>query len=56
MATLAPHDGTQRNCKGWGSGQPILFSQGWPLSATCVTHIDPMNADLLAFIQGRTRR
>jgi non-heme chloroperoxidase len=33
MATITTKDGTRIFYKDWGSGQPILFSHGWPLSA-----------------------
>ncbi|MGF9762186.1 alpha/beta hydrolase [Microvirga sp. 0TCS3.31] len=33
MGTITTKDGTKIFYKDWGSGQPILFSHGWPLSA-----------------------
>src|SRR6516225_7938068 len=33
MPILTTKDGTQLYYKDWGSGQPIVFSHGWPLSA-----------------------
>jgi non-heme chloroperoxidase len=33
MATITTNDGTQIFYKDWGTGQPIVFSHGWPLSA-----------------------
>ncbi len=33
MPVLTVHDGTQIYYKDWGTGQPIVFSHGWPLSA-----------------------
>jgi len=32
MATITTSDGTQIYYKDWGSGQPIVFSHGWPLT------------------------
>lgn len=33
MATITTKDGTQLYYNDWGTGQPIVFSHGWPLSA-----------------------
>ncbi|GBQ35909.1 alpha/beta hydrolase [Gluconacetobacter azotocaptans] len=33
MPTITTRDGTDLYYKDWGTGQPVLFSHGWPLSA-----------------------
>ena len=45
MNTITTKDGTQIYYKDWGSGQPIVFSHGWPLSA------DAWDAQMLFFGQ-----
>src|ERR1700752_3435119 len=45
MPAITTKDGTQIYYKDWGSGQPIVFSHGWPLSA------DDWDAQMLFFGQ-----
>ena len=44
MAYLTLRDGTQFYYKDWGTGQPIVFSHGWPLSA------DDWDAQMMYFL------
>src|SRR5882757_5933696 len=44
MPTIKTADGTEIYYKDWGSGQPIVFSHGWPLSA------DDWDAQMLFFL------
>jgi non-heme chloroperoxidase len=44
MATITTKDGTQIYYKDWGSGQPIVFHHGWPLSS------DDWDAQMLYFL------
>jgi non-heme chloroperoxidase len=45
MPTITTKDGTQIFYKDWGTGQPIVFSHGWPLSS------DDWDAQMLFFGQ-----
>ena len=45
MGTITTTDGTTIFYKDWGSGQPIVFSHGWPLSA------DDWDTQMLFFLQ-----
>jgi non-heme chloroperoxidase len=44
MSTLTTRDGVQIFYKDWGSGQPIVFHHGWPLSS------DDWDAQMLFFV------
>jgi non-heme chloroperoxidase len=44
MATIKTKDGTEIFYKDWGSGQPIVFHHGWPLSA------DDWDSQMLFFL------
>lgn len=44
MSSITTQDGTEIFYKDWGSGQPIVFSHGWPLSA------DDWDAQMLFFL------
>src|SRR5690348_12310720 len=44
MPTITTKDGLEIFYKDWGSGQPIVFSHGWPLSA------DDWDAQMLFFL------
>jgi non-heme chloroperoxidase len=45
MRTITVKDGTQIFYKDWGTGQPIVFHHGWPLSA------DDWDAQMMFFLQ-----
>src|SRR5678815_4936240 len=45
MGTVTTTDGTEIFYKDWGSGQPIVFSHGWPLSG------DDWDTQMLFFLQ-----
>src|SRR5258708_30664165 len=45
MGTVKTKDGVEIYYKDWGSGQPIVFSHGWPLSA------DDWDTQLLVFLK-----
>ena len=44
MTTIKTRDGVEIYYKDWGSGQPIVFSHGWPLSS------DDWDAQMLFFL------
>ena len=33
MSTITTKDGTQLYYDDWGTGRPVIFSHGWPLSS-----------------------
>lgn len=45
MSTLKLKDGTELYYKDWGTGQPIVFHHGWPLSS------DDWDAQMMFFLQ-----
>ncbi|MGZ3695424.1 MAG: alpha/beta fold hydrolase [Bdellovibrionota bacterium] len=45
MSKFETNDGTQIYYKDWGTGQPIVFSHGWPLTA------DAWDAQMLFFLE-----
>jgi non-heme chloroperoxidase len=44
MSMITTKDGTEIYYKDWGSGQPVVFSHGWPLSA------DDWDAQMMFFL------
>jgi len=58
LSTITTPDGTQIYYNDWSTGQPVVFSHGWPLSpdegathGMCTTLKDQVNEDLLAFLK-----
>lgn len=49
MGTITTKDGNEIFYKDWGSGRPIVFSHGWPLSA------DDWDAQMMYFLGKRFR-
>ena len=50
VSTITTSDGTEIFYKDWGTGQPIVFHHGWPLSA------DDWDTQMLFFLeQGLSR-
>ena len=45
MSSITTQDGTEIYYKDWGSGQPVVFHHGWPLSG------DDWDAQMLYFLQ-----
>jgi non-heme chloroperoxidase len=45
MPTITTKDGTQIYYKDWGTGQPLFFHHGWPLSA------DDWDAQMMLFLE-----
>jgi non-heme chloroperoxidase len=45
MSTITVKDGTEIYFKDWGTGQPIVFSHGWPLSS------DDWDAQMMFFLK-----
>jgi pimeloyl-ACP methyl ester carboxylesterase len=50
MSKIKTDDGTEILFKDWGTGQPIVFHLGWPLSA------DEWDNQLLFFLEKRPSR
>ena len=50
MPTVTTNDGTEIFYKDWGTGQPLFFHHGWPLSA------DDWDAQMMFFLRARLSR
>ena len=48
MSFITTKDGTQIYYKDWGSGQPLFFHHGWPLSG------DDWDAQMMFFLRRDT--
>ena len=55
MPYVATEDGVEIFYKDWGTGQPIVFSHGWPLSATETGGWDRAALECPLGVPGRVR-
>lgn len=50
MSTITTKDGTEIYYKDWGTGKPLFFHHGWPLSS------DDWDAQMMFFLEKRLPR